>query len=165
MLCKSKNLHVGWGGLCNKGCWHSPVLPNRGCKGARRSERARRWASIQVPGDVVMAKETPMKVSPETPHWSPDIFSFALAALGSGEMHFPRKAGRLATGDPLRAVNPGNAVMLCHFSLSVSLEIWVIYGSFLHKAGTGGLRCLSLKEAKLSAKAAGGFWLVQSRCS
>lgn len=84
------------------------------------------WASVQVLREVWWWQRT--KVSPESPRWSSRGSSFTPAALGSREMHFPRKQ--------LWAVNPGDPALLCCFTLSINLEIQVVYGSFLHKAGS-----------------------------
>lgn len=143
---KSKNLYVEWGGLCNKGCWHSLALLSRW---------GGQWASVQALREVRWWQRTlPKKVSPENPRWNPHGFSFSPAAVGSREMHFLRKQHLTQVIDWLWAVNPGNPALLCCFSLSTNQEIQVIYGSFLHKAGTGSEEPLS-KEAVLNAKLLG----------
>lgn len=113
--------------------------------------------SAGAEGGVVVAQDTPKVVSPESPHG----FSFTLASLGSREMHFPRKAGGLDASDWLWAVNPGNSTLLCCFSLRISLEIQVIYGSFLHKAGTRVWGIL-LDGSWAECKAAGGADLLRA---
>lgn len=122
----------------------------------------RRTASISpsTEGDAVVAEDTHTKVSPERLCWSPHSFSFTPAASGSREM-FPRKTGGRDANDWLWAVNPGNPALLCCFSLSISLEIQVIYGSFLHKAGTG-VWGAPLEGSWAECKSAGGADLFRA---
>lgn len=111
-------------------------------------------------GSVVVAEDTPKKGVTWEPMVKPSWLLLHPSCLREQGNVLPKKTG-LDTGNWLWAVNPGNPALLCCFSLSTKPDIQVIYGSFLHKAGTRGWGA-PLEGSWAECKAAGGADLFRA---